>query len=58
MKMICLSQPCREVIWNTSHNEDGDTMGTTFPMEDLEHLVDFLPEGHRETPYMEFKAWS
>lgn len=41
-----------------SHNEDGDTMGTTFPMEDLEHLVDFLPKGHRETPYMEFKAWS
>jgi len=23
----------------------------------LVKLVTFMPEGHKETPYMEFKAW-
>jgi len=26
-------------------------------LEDVVEAVEWLPEGHREEPYMEFKAW-
>ena len=41
-----------------SHNEEGDTMSTTYDLHEVIDRVEFLPEGHRETPYMEFQAWT
>jgi len=26
-------------------------------LEDVVEAIEWLPEGHREEPYMEFKAW-
>ena len=40
-----------------SHNDEGETTGTNWELERVKNMVEFLPEGHRETPYMEFKAW-
>jgi hypothetical protein len=41
-----------------SHNNEGDTVGTELTVQDIESVVQWLPEGHRETPYMEFRAWN
>lgn len=38
--------------------QTGEDMETSLTIEDVAKAVEFLPEGHRETPYMEFKAWS
>lgn len=40
------------------HNDEGDTTATTYDLQEVVDIVEWLPEGHRETPYMEFKAWS
>ena len=41
-----------------SHEDEGDTVGTELTVQDIESVVQWLPEGHRETPYMEFRAWN
>jgi len=41
-----------------SHDDMGDTVGTELTVQDMESVVQWLPEGHRETPYMEFTAWN
>ncbi len=40
-----------------SHDDEGETIGTNWELERVKNMVEFLPEGHREEPYMEFKAW-
>jgi hypothetical protein len=40
-----------------SHNDEGETTGTNWTLQDVKSMVEFLPETHRETPYMEFTAW-
>ena len=40
------------------HDDEGDTTATTYDLQEVVDIVEWLPEGHRETPYMEFKAWS
>jgi len=41
-----------------AHDDEGDTIETTYDLQEVVDRVEWLPEGHRETPYMEFKAWS
>ena len=41
-----------------SHDDEGDTVSTELTVQDVESVVQWLPEGHRETPYMEFTAWN
>jgi len=40
-----------------SHNDEGETTATNWTLQDVKSMVEFLPETHRETPYMEFTAW-
>ena len=40
-----------------SHDDEGETTGTNWTLQDVKSMVEFLPETHRETPYMEFTAW-
>ena len=40
-----------------SHNSEGETKSTNWTLQDVKDMVEFLPEGHKETPYMEFIAW-
>ena len=39
------------------HDEEGETTPTSFTKDEIKLEVSFLPEGHKETPYMEFIAW-
>ena len=39
------------------HDDAGETIATTYDLQEVVDRVEWLPEGHRETPYMEFKAW-
>ena len=40
-----------------SHNDEGETESTNLDLQMVNSMVQFLPEGHIETPYMEFTAW-
>lgn len=40
-----------------AHNDEGESVGTTLTLQEVKDMVEFLPEGHKETPYMEFFAW-
>ena len=40
-----------------SHDVEGNSVSTTLSLQEIKDVVEWLPEGHRETPYMEFKAW-
>ena len=40
-----------------SHNDEGETTGTNLDLQMVKDMVEWLPEGHKETPYMEFVAW-
>ena len=40
-----------------SHDEEGDSVSTTLSIEEVKDIVEWLPEEHRETPYMEFREW-
>lgn len=63
-----LKNPTRYFSWSgrvfagkglvLSHNEDGDTMSATYDLQEVVDRVEFLPEGHVEQPYMEFKILS
>ena len=39
------------------HDDEGETIETTYDLQEVVDRVEFLSEGHKETPYMEFKAW-
>ncbi len=39
-----------------SHNDEGETTSTTWTLQQVENMVKFLPDGHREEPYMEFRV--
>ena len=39
------------------HDGEGETTATNYDLQEVIDRVEFLPEGHREEPYMEFKAW-
>ena len=38
------------------HDDEGETIETTYDLQEVVDRVEFLPEEHRETPYMEFRA--
>ena len=40
-----------------SHDDEGESTATTLTLQEVEDMVEWLPEGHIETPYMEFVAW-
>ena len=40
-----------------SHDDEGETTATNWTLQDVKSMVEFLPETHKETPYMEFTAW-
>ena len=40
-----------------SHDDEGETTATNWTLQDVKNMVEWLPETHRETPYMEFFAW-
>jgi hypothetical protein len=40
-----------------SHDDEGETKATNWTLQDVKSMVEFLPETHREIPYMEFTAW-
>ena len=39
------------------HDDEGETIATTYDLQEVVDRVEWLPEGHQEVPYMEFKAW-
>ena len=39
------------------HDDEGETTATTYDLQEVIDRVEFLPEGHREEPYMEFIEW-
>lgn len=39
------------------HDKEGETIATTYDLQEVVDRVEWLPEGHQEVPYMEFKAW-
>lgn len=39
------------------HDDEGESTDADIPLEDVIESIEWLPEGHREEPYMEFKAW-
>jgi len=40
-----------------AHDDEGESVATTFTLQEVKDMVEWLPETHRETPYMEFTAW-
>ena len=38
-------------------DKDGETADVGLTLQMVKDMVQFLPEGHKETPYMEFTAW-
>ena len=38
-------------------DDEGESVATTFTLQEVKDMVEWLPEGHKETPYMEFTAW-
>ena len=40
-----------------SHNSEGETTATDWTLQETKDMVEWLPETHKETPYVEFTAW-
>lgn len=40
-----------------SHDDEGETKATNWTLQDVKSMVEWLPETHKEIPYMEFTAW-
>ena len=40
-----------------SHDDEGETTSTNLDLQMVQDMIEWLPEGHKETPYMEFTAW-
>lgn len=41
-----------------AHDDEGESIATTFTLQEAKDMVQFLPEGHTEEPYMEFVSWT
>jgi hypothetical protein len=41
-----------------SHDDEGETTSTNLDLQMVQDMVQFLPEGHIEEPYMEFVSWT
>ena len=39
-----------------AHNDEGESTATTLTLQEVENMVQWLPEGHKEEPYMKFIA--
>ncbi len=39
-----------------SHDDEGETKSTNLDLQMVQDMVQWLPEGHKEEPYMEFIA--
>jgi len=37
-----------------AHDDEGESVATTFTLQEVKDMVEWLPEGHKEEPYMEF----
>ena len=61
-----LIQPNRYFMWKKQvfagnglllgHNEEGDSIETTLTLKDVEDAVEWLPVGHKEFPFWDFKV--
>tara|TARA_Y100001938_G_scaffold138890_1_gene205018 strand:+ start:186 stop:527 length:342 start_codon:yes stop_codon:yes gene_type:complete len=40
-----------------SHDDEGNSISTDISLQEIKDVVEWLPEGHREEPYMEFKIF-
>jgi len=40
------------------HNEEGETTPTSYDLQEVVDRIEWLPEGYKEEPYMEFVSWS
>jgi hypothetical protein len=40
------------------HNEEGETTSTSYDLQEVVDRIEWLPEGYREEPYMEFVSWN
>ena len=40
-----------------SHDDEGDSKATTLDLWEVSSMIGFMPEGYKQEPYMEFKAW-
>ena len=40
------------------HNEEGETTPTSYDLQEGVDRIEWLPEGYKEEPYMEFVSWS
>ena len=41
-----------------SHDDEGETTATTYDLQEVIDRVEFLPEGYKQEPYMEFSILS
>lgn len=39
------------------HDDEGESIATTYDLQEVIDRVEWLPEGHREEPYVEFVAF-
>ena len=63
-----LIQPNRYFMWKKQvyagiglllgHNEEGNSIDTTLTLKDVEDAVEWLPVGHQEFPFWDFKVMS
>ena len=37
-----------------AHDDEGESTATTLTLQEVKDMVQWLPEGHKEEPYMEF----
>jgi hypothetical protein len=40
-----------------AHDNEGESIATTLDLTQVIPLIKFMPEGYKQEPYMEFKAW-
>ena len=40
-----------------AHDDEGDSKATTLDLIEVSSMIEFKPEGYKQEPYMEFKAW-
>jgi len=41
-----------------SHDDEGDSKATTLDLMEVSSLIEFMPEGYKQEPYMEFSILS
>ena len=40
-----------------AHDNEGESIATTLDLTQVIPLIKFMPEGYKQEPYMEFRAW-